>query len=139
MRPIREVAGWLGFAGVVPFAGLVLIAWTGSPDWLQSLLVGYAVLILAFMAGGLWVTPVVRSEATPMVMYISAGLVLAALPILILPLAWACLVLAVLFIVHWFSEWRGLGTELPAWYLGQRKLLSALVIGLLIAAGLLAR
>ncbi|MFU8878737.1 MAG: DUF3429 domain-containing protein, partial [Wenzhouxiangellaceae bacterium] len=111
-------------------------AWTGAPDWLETLLLGYAVVILAFMNGSLWAGAMERPADTPAPLVVSNALVLAGLVALILPLFWATSWLAVLFALHLVAEWRWVHAGHPGWYRQMRLMLSISVVGLLLIAAL---
>ena len=137
MQNRQQAASVLGWAGVIPFAVLAVAAWIGAPDWLFDLLRGYALLILAFMCGSLWDGALARPADPPLPLIISNVLILAALPALLLPLAWALLLLAGLFAIHGFAEWRWAHSLQPGWYRRLRFALSVSVVTLLILASVL--
>ena len=134
MQNRQQAASILGWSGIIPFVVLVIAAWAGAPDWLFDLLRGYALLILAFMCGSLWEGALARPADPPLPLIISNLLVLAALPALLLPLAWALLLLAALFSIHGFAEWRWGLTIQPGWYRRLRFALSVSVVTLLVLA-----
>ncbi len=134
MQNRQQAAVILGWSGVIPFVVLVCCAWFGAPDWLFNLLRGYALLILAFMCGSLWDGALARPADPPLPMIISNVLVLAALPALLLPLAWALLLMAALFAIHGFAEWRWAHTLQAGWYRRLRFALSVSVVSLLVLA-----
>ena len=127
----------LTWGGVIPFAALTLATVMPTPDWLDRLLVGYAALILAFMAGTLWSRHLLAERARPRLLIASNLLVLAAWPSIVLPLHWACLWLAALFAVHLLIDepWRAYG--MPGWYRRLRLAVSLSVITLLLLGGLI--
>lgn len=126
----------LTWAGLIPFAGLALVIHLPAPGWLESLLVAYATLILAFMAGTLWTRHLLGEESHPRMLIASNILVLAAWPAMLMPTAWAAVWLGALFGAHLLLDepWRGYG--MPAWYRGLRLVVSGLVIALLLISGL---
>lgn len=132
MRNRQQTARILGWAGVVPFAAWALVAWTGAPGWLVDLLVGYGVLILAFMGGTLWAAAVEYPERTEAPLVASILIVLAALPAFVLPQVSAALLLAVLFALHWSAEYVWVRKSQAGWYRRMRLGISATVIGLLV-------
>ncbi|NEZ02532.1 DUF3429 domain-containing protein [Wenzhouxiangella sp. XN201] len=131
-RTRQQTALILGWSGVVPFAAMALVAWTGAPEWLLHLLVGYGVLILAFMGGTLWAAALERPSEPEAPLVASIILVLAALPALLLPLVSAALLLAVLFGLHALAESLWARESQAAWYKGMRLGISATVIALLV-------
>jgi hypothetical protein len=130
----RHVARVLGWAGLLPFAALALCAFIGVPGWIDRLLVGYAVAILCFLCGSLWMSALER-RAAPQALVASNLIVLAALPALVLPLAWATPWLALLFAAHFVAEWRWVASDHPGWYRRLRAMLSGIGIVLLVVAG----
>ncbi|WP_181918423.1 MULTISPECIES: DUF3429 domain-containing protein [unclassified Wenzhouxiangella] len=131
MRSRQQTARILGWAGVLPFAAWTLVAWTGAPDWLLELLVGYGVLILAFMGGTLWATALDKPQEPEAPLIASILIVLAGLPAFVLPTISAALLLAVLFALHWTAEYLWLRHIQPGWYRRMRMGISATVIALL--------
>ncbi len=132
----KQAARILGWGGVVPFAVLALVAWTGAADWLETLLVGYAVVILAFMNGSLWAGALERPADVAAPLLVANALLLAGLAALILPLFWAASWLAVLFALHLLAEWRWVHAGHPGWYRQMRLMLSISVVALLVIAAL---
>lgn len=135
-RTRQQTARFLGWLGVLPFAAMALVAWTGAPEWLLHLLVGYGVLSLAFMGGTLWAAALDRPSEPEAPLVASVILVLAALPALLLPLVSAALLLAVLFGLHALAEYLWARESQAGWYKGMRLGISASVITLLIVTAL---
>lgn len=136
-RTRQQTARLLGWAGILPFAAWVLVAWTGAPQWLVELLVGYGVLILAFMGGTLWTSALDKPQEPEAPLVASIVIVLAALPAFILPTVSAALLLAVLFALHWTAESIWVRQAQPGWYRRMRMGITATVITLLILAALI--
>lgn len=132
MRNRLQTARILGWAGVLPFAAWTLVAWTGAPGWAEDLLVGYGVLILAFMCGSLWTSALDRPEEPEAPLVASIVIVLAALPAVVLATVSAALLLAVLFALHWSAEYLWVRRSQPGWYRRMRAGITATVIALLI-------
>ena len=128
----QQTARLLGWLGVLPFVLMLAIAWTGGPKWLVDLVVGYGVLILAFMGGTLWAGAMERSKEPQPPLLASNLIVLAALPALLLPLGSATLLLAVLFTLHWLAEKIWIEHAQAGWYRRMRTAISAVVIILLV-------
>lgn len=137
-RTRQQVARILGWSGLIPFAALALAAWIGTPDWLDRLLIGYAVAILCFVCGSLWMSALQADAAAPEALVVSNALVLAALPALVLPLAWAAPWLAVLFAAQYFAEFHWVARHHAGWYRRLRTMLSSVGIVLLVVAGVAA-
>jgi len=131
-RSRQQTARILSWAGVLPFAAWVLVAWTGAPGWLIELLVGYAVLTLAFMGGTLWATALQRPEQPEPPLIASILIALGALPALVLPQVSAALLLAVLFTLHLVAEYAWLRQSQAGWYKRMRSVISGVVITLLV-------
>jgi len=137
MRNRQQTARILAWAGVLPFAAWALVAWTGAPDWLMELLVGYGVLILAFMGGTLWTAALEQPQESEAPLIASIVCVLAALPAFLLPKISAALLLAVLFALHWTAEYIWIRRAQAGWYRRMRMGISASVITLLILTALI--
>ncbi|HSH26371.1 MAG TPA: DUF3429 domain-containing protein [Wenzhouxiangella sp.] len=137
MRNRQQTARLLGWAGVLPFAAWTLVAWTGAPVWLVELLVGYGVLILAFMGGTLWSAALDQPQEPEAPLIASIVLVLAALPAFLLPAISAAALLAVLFALHWTAEYLWLRQTQPGWYRRMRLGITAAVVTLLVLAVLI--
>jgi len=136
----RKTAQTLGALGVLPFLVLAgLAAWDG-PRWLEQALIVYAALILSFMAGILWAERIHGVRSSPRnkeALIASNGLVLTAWPSAWLPVTWACLWLAILFLVHLWMDapWRT--DSGPGWYRSMRLMISGVVIAILALGGLI--
>ncbi len=128
----QQTARLLGWLGVLPFVLMVVLAWTGGPNWVVDLVVGYGLLILAFMGGTLWTGAIERSKEPQAPLLASNLIVLAALPALLLPLGSAALLLAVLFTLHWLAERIWIGHKQAGWYRRMRTAISGVVIVLLV-------
>lgn len=127
----------LTWSGVIPFAGLAGASMLVTPHWIDQLLVAYAALILAFMAGTLWTRHLLGTRTRPRLLIASNVLVLLAWPAVLMPTSWACLWLASLFGLHLLLDepWRGYG--MPGWYRRLRLAVSCVAIGLLLIGGLI--
>lgn len=136
-RTREQTARFLGWLGVLPFAAMALVAWTGAPEWLLHLLVGYGVLSLAFMGGTLWSAALDRPAEPEAPLVASIILVLGALPALLLPLVSAAILLAVLFGLHALAEHLWARESQAGWYKRMRLGISASVITLLLVTMLI--
>ncbi|MFW5815799.1 MAG: DUF3429 domain-containing protein [Wenzhouxiangella sp.] len=127
----------LTWSGVIPFAALALVSMIETPPWLELLLVGYATLILAFLAGTLWARHLLGERTRPRLLIASNALVLLAWPALLMPVAWASLWLAAMFGLHLLLDepWRGY--RMPGWYRRLRLAVSIAAISLLLVGGLI--
>lgn len=137
MQNRQQAARSLGWVGVAPFVGLVIISGLGAPGWLSDLLLGYALVILAFMCGSLWAGAMARPADSPIPLFASNVLVLAGLGALLMPLSYALGWLALLFAGHGLAEWRWVHHGQPGWYRRLRIGLSCSVVGLLVVAALI--
>lgn len=137
MNPDTKIARTTGWIGILPFAGLPVVAWLGTPDWLQHWLVVWAMLLLAFWAGTLWMRHLADQPERQWLMAASLALVLAAWPAVLLPFHWALFWLAALYGAHLFIDepWRAQGQ--PAWYRRLRLVLALITIAVLIVSGLI--
>ncbi len=127
----------LTWSGVIPFAALALVSMVDTPHWLELMLVGYATLILSFLAGTLWARHLLGERTRPRLLVASNLLVLLAWPALVMPIAWASLWLAALFGIHLLLDepWRGY--RMPGWYRRLRLAVSLVAIALLLIGGLI--
>ncbi|MBL37010.1 MAG: hypothetical protein CMP07_01230 [Xanthomonadales bacterium] len=132
----QKTARMLGWAGLIPFAALAVTAVIGAPESVQQLLIGYAVAILAFLAGSLWAGALERPADAPASLIASNLLLLAALPALLMPLSAAAGWLALMFALHLAAEWRWVLTGHPGWYRRLRLMLSGIAIALLLVAAM---
>ena len=132
----HKTARALGWAGIVPFAALVLVEYFGAPASLQLLLIGYALSILAFLNGSLWAVVLERSSDRSAALIASNLLLLGGLPALLMPLSAAAGWLALLFGLHLIVEWRWVLTGHPGWYRRLRIMLSSTAIALLLVAAM---
>lgn len=137
MKDLKTAARTLALAGLIPFAAMVFFAGWGAPDWVERLLVTYAILILAFMSGTLWCLGILREREDARELILSIVLVLAGWPAIIMPFGWAVIWLALAFGVHFFAEMRWTGGQYPGWYRGLRVTLSVAVIAMLALAAVL--
>jgi hypothetical protein len=131
MADSKDVSRLLGVSGLTPFALLALAGWVSLPTWINTLLIGYALAILSFLAGSLWMGALRSDAARHEPLVASKVLVLAALPALLLPLAWASGLLAALFAIHLLVEQRWIRRDLEGWYRRLRFLLSGVAIALM--------
>ncbi|NDY96468.1 DUF3429 family protein [Wenzhouxiangella limi] len=127
----------LTWSGVIPFAALALVSMIETPPWLELLLVGYATLILSFLAGTLWARHLLGERTRPRLLVASNALVLLAWPALLMPIAWASLWLAALFGIHLLLDEPWKGYRMPGWYRRLRLAVSAVAIALLVIGGLI--
>lgn len=132
----QKIARMLGWAGVIPFAVLAVTSYTGAPESVQQLLIGYALVILAFVNGGLWAGALERPANAPAPLIASNLLLLAGVPALLMPLSAAAGWLAVLFGLHLVAEWSWVLTGHPGWYRQLRVMLSGSIIALLLIAAM---
>ncbi|AKS40957.1 DUF3429 domain-containing protein [Wenzhouxiangella marina] len=128
----------LGWAGVIPFAGLALTRLTGAPDWLDRLLIGYGLLILAFLCGTLWQRELQSAAPRSSRLIASNLILLGAWPAMLLPQAWAAMLLAAGFAAHLAVDPPWKLRALPGWYRRLRLGLSSTVIALLVLTWLIA-
>lgn len=121
----------LGYAGLLPFLGLLLLAWQpvlGSSAQAIQLFHIYSALILAFMAGVMW--PVLYRPEAPAVMAVVvvsfpvlSFLAFALLPTLLLPIQ------ALLFVALRLSEIvSGVDLRYPPGYGSLRWQLTVVVV-----------
>jgi len=130
----KQTAIVLGWAGVAPIAVLAMLSLLAAPGWLIELLIGYALVILAFMCGTLWAGALERPADAPAPLVASNLLLLAGLPVLLLGPAVACGWLGVLFALHAMAEWRWVQRGHGGWYRRLRLMLSTTVVMLLLLA-----
>lgn len=101
MNDIPRPAFWLGWAGVIPFAALSVLALTGGGQWSEvdqpralSALVTYGMIILSFMGGVQWGLEMSRPEGNG-----AAGFAASVVPALIAFGASFVSIIAALFIL----------------------------------------
>ena len=128
----------LGWAGMLPFALLVVVAIVGAPDPLKLVLLSYGVAILAFLCGSLWSVLITQPPSDARALVVSNALLLAAVPAPLLPLTWACLLLAVLFVLQAVAEGFWLRGRMPRRYVRLRLQLTPSAVALLLLAALAA-
>ncbi len=128
---------WLGWAGVLPFAGFAAAAMAAVPLPIDPLrvLIGYGCVILSFMGGAQW--GLATSDRGTMATRYAASVVpaLVAWPALLLRPAPALGVLIAGFAgLCAYDLWTVRRGEAPAWYGRLRIQLTAAVVFLLVAA-----
>lgn len=151
----RRAAYQLGFAGVLPFASLILAQFLEpslGEDWTREVerwIVIYGVSIVGFMGGGRWVYRLQQPDARPGIPF--GGLLQSVTPPLIAWLAAAApddfgegqltpmvrlVIIALLLMLQLAQEWdRRAGME--DWYFELRVMLAGGAAGsIIIAAGL---
>ena len=139
---IPDIALLLGWAGVIPFAALVVVAVCGAPAYAGAglaALVGYGAIILSFMGGVLWGLEMSQSRSqvgyavsiVPALVAVSAMLSQATYGILLLLCGFAGL------LAH-DVKYSQAGSA-PSWYPVLRWQLTGAVIALLSLALLFAR
>lgn len=122
-------ARWLGWSGVLPFAGLAALAWWPGEVGELALrgFAGYSVVILSFLGGVRWGRALAARAG-------AAEYARAVLPSLVgwvalaLPVASALPLLAAAFALAWWSDGPGDAMAAPAWFRRLRAGLSASVI-----------
>ena len=131
---IARLTGWIGLA---PLLGLPIITLFPSPDWLDTLLVSWAAILLAFWAGHLWMRHLDDQPERPWLLIAALALALTAWPAIVLPLHWAMFWLAALYGIFLFIDepWRAQGRS--GWHRSLRLVLTLAAITLLIVSGLI--
>ncbi len=130
--PDRVISQRLGYAGLLPFYGLI----SGSlfcTDWEKSIstqgFIIYSLAILCFLAGALWGMAQKENEAIWSKLVVSNGLVLFAVgAVLTAQVAMASLLLMFAYMALWWFERRAFNSEV--WYVSLR---SRLTIGVTVA------
>lgn len=143
--PAPKAANWLGYAGLIPFAGLTLVLLFAQGDWLATAkfgLLGYGVAILSFMGGVHWgramAQPAGGKRASLTVDYaISVVPALAAWSVFALPPSVQFIWLAGCFgVLGLYDVLSARSLDFPAWYPGLRLRLTLVVVTCLaLAAG----
>ncbi len=130
--PVATLLGWLG---VIPFVTFALDGWLDWHGWsdLTLLLKTYALLILSFLCGCLWLEALKADHRLALIA--SNLIVLVGWPLILVPVALAGLMLAVLFVTVWFGE-RLVAEDRPGWYQRLRSRLS-ISVAVLLATGAL--
>jgi hypothetical protein len=132
-----NTARLLGWGGIIPFIAIPVVSYTGSPDWLETLLLAYAAVIASFMSGTLWARHILIEQSSAPMLIASNALALAAWPAVLMPIAWGSGWLVLVFGAHLVLDqpWRSHG--LPGWYRRMRLGLSTSVLVLLVLAVLI--
>jgi hypothetical protein len=139
---IPTAAFWLGWAGVIPFAGLALATLTGAdllPAPPRTVLIGYGAAILSFMGGAQWGLSTVgawRGEGHHGLRFgVSVLPALLAWPCLFLPQTLALVALAVGFALLLFYDLTTVRAGLaPPWYSTLRMQLTLAAVLMLLVA-----
>ena len=137
MQQSIQMARFTGWLSLAPLAGLPIIALTGSPDWLATLMVSWGTLLLAFWAGNLWMRHLDDAPERPWLLATALALALAAWPAILLPVHWAMFWLAALYAIYLFIDepWQAQGRS--GWHRSMRLMLTVLAIAVLVASGLI--
>jgi hypothetical protein len=131
---IARLTGWIGLA---PLVGLPIIALVPSPQWLDTLLVSWAAILLAFWAGHLWIRHLNDEPPRPWLLVAALALPLVAWPAVVMPLHWAMFWLTALYGIYLFIDepWQAQGRS--GWHRRLRLALTLAAITLLVVSGLL--
>ncbi len=145
----RTVA-WLGYGGLLPFAGLALLLWLeparSTALWWPALL-AYGAVILSFVGALHWGFAIALpgpGAASRQGLYVwSVVPALVAWPALLWGAPGAAVLLVAGFVAHWLQDRRlvaqGMANALPAWYLPLRTQLTLVAsVCLLAGAGVVA-
>ncbi len=145
LEQIPRSVNLLGWAGVLPFAGLsalVLLDWSASKDTIEPMLIAYGAIILSFMGGVHWGIAMTKTVGKNIPIQ-PWHLVLSVIPALLgwtatfFDTRYAIAVLAVGFVallivdMNWAS-----GNCAPAWYGKLRLQLTSTVLLCLGAVGI---
>jgi hypothetical protein len=71
--PLDKTILWLGYGGLVPFAGLALLMWVVPPrmqPMMALALVAYGAVIASFLGGVHWGTGFLMGEAAPRMQFV---------------------------------------------------------------------
>lgn len=132
--------GWLGYGGLLPFIGLVILSAADpqrAPAWSDAL-VGYGAVILSFVGALHWGLamglPALAPDLRRHAFMWSVVPALLAWPATVFGGPVACLVLVLGFALHLGQDHRLAGpAALPAWYLPLRWRLTAVASVCLLA------
>lgn len=130
-REIPAAAAWLGGGGLLPFAGIALVAMIAKDPALRELairaFVGWSAVVLAFLGGVRWGAALADAGWRPMALAITPAL-----------LAFGCLqvepvhalkLLALLYaVVGFFDVMRRPSPTWPAWFMKLRARLSGAAV-----------
>lgn len=132
LEPSKPVVEGLGWGGILPFLLLPVAAAVQVDPALETLLIAYGLLILAFLCGTLWMEQLLGPERSTAKVLASNLILLAAWPAIVLPLAWASALMSAGFAVHLLLDapWRA--SALIGWYRRLRLRLSLVVISTLV-------
>jgi hypothetical protein len=132
-EPRRSIVEGLGWGGILPFLILPLASGFGLGSTLETLLVTYGLLILAFLCGTMWMEQLLGPAPSNGRIIASNVILLAAWPAVVLPLSGATSLLAVAFLAHLLLDRPWAKASLPPWYGLLRLRLSLVVITVLVA------
>lgn len=136
MRPVVPFA--LGFAGVLPFLGATLALAAGPADWAApalTILMAYGMIILSFLGGVHWGVALSDSDPGRFIWSVTPSLIALAATFLPAPILLG--VLAAAFVLAGGVDVAIFQRTGPAWYVGLRIALTAIVAPLLCVAALL--
>lgn len=131
----------LGYGGLIPFVGLTLLISLAAEyrQFLSVALVGYGAVILSFVGALHWgfammLQGLLANERQERLSWSVVPALIGWLSML-LPVPWACLVLAFGFIGHLWQD-RKLTNIVPGWYLPMRLRLTIVAILCLVISAL---
>jgi Protein of unknown function (DUF3429) len=122
---IPSAARWLGFGGLLPFAGAVLARFTPAHDLAPFALSAYGAVILSFLGGVRWGLAIADTGGGDLAARLSISVLpaLAGWVALLLPPHQGLSLLAVGFVLMLLADLRL--PAAPLWYRGLRVPLSA--------------
>lgn len=140
----QKAAFWLGLTGYIPFGALTLATLLGGAyaPLAQTLLIGYAAVILSFLGGIRWGVAMLQSQKVPQAV---------ALGISVLPSLWAWIAAAIggpvsflMFAVGflamgWWDNKLVAAGEVPGWFGTLRLVLTGLVTITMVIASFVVR
>jgi len=152
-EPLPPIVGFVGYAGVLPFAGIALVAWVDAahaPLW-QFTLLAYGAVIVSFVGALHWGVAMTASRADDglgrrwsglyawsVVPALLAWAALLAQALLVHGMAWAVALLVLAFVVHYVLDRRmARAMNMPSWYLPLRLRLTAVACLCLLSQSML--
>ena len=152
-EPLPPIVGFLGYAGVLPFVGIALVAWVDAahaPLWRFTLL-AYGAVIVSFVGALHWGVAMTASRADDGLGHRWSGLyawsvvpallawaALLAYTLLVHGAAWGVALLVLAFLVHYVLDRRmARAMNMPSWYLPLRLRLTAVACLCLLSQSLL--
>lgn len=124
-EPMQKVHIILGYAGLIPFVGLSILAISGYED-AEYLLLTYAALILSFLGGIVWMATITANKHWSLAVLSNAVMLIAWAAVVFGDSIWALAVIAVVMLGLLFIESRYLRSDYADDFFKLRKHLTVI-------------